>query len=220
MGIDDITESAVEKANAAGKMGCSCAKAGCGAVVMVMIGSWILGKIAGCVGPTISGCTSSISQKFESCREEYRINRENRQKAARAQAEAKAERERLAQRRRKVEEFAAKESPRLLKTLRALQAEVETQTVQIADLEKTLFDFGKNPLADSDYLDICAKRDDLSRTVDRIITKLEEAYIAAKKFEATPGSVDYDTLRRKAIEDGLKEADAATMKFEKMRKAK
>ena len=50
--------------------------------------------------------------------------------------------------------------------------------------------------------------------------KIEDAYLAYCKFQATPSRKDYDELRRKILDDGIKEAESAAKRFEQMRTTK
>ena len=76
------------------------------------------------------------------------------------------------------------------------------------------------PEQDMDFKRICALRDDMIRSRAALRAKLEDAYIAAKKYEAAPSRKDYQELHRKALEDGIQEADAAAAKFKEMRLSK
>ena len=46
--------------------------------------------------------------------------------------------------------------------------------------------------------------------------KIEDAFLAARKYEATPSKREYDESRRKLLEDCLQEAEAAVRKIENM----
>lgn len=117
----------------------------------------------------------------------------------------------------KIRTFALKEAPKLWDTYQALQSEINMQDGKIEDLRKTLVAFGKNPDHDQDFKNICAMRDDMLRSRQFMYTKLEDAYIAACKFAATPSRKDYNDLQKKAIEDGIKEAESAAAKFKELR---
>lgn len=63
----------------------------------------------------------------------------------------------------------------------------------------------------------------LAETAESLKTmhaKIEDAYLASRKYEATPSKKEYAELRRKLLEDGLQEAEAAERRFKDMRKAK
>ena len=138
-----------------------------------------------------------------------RIAEEKRQKAiAKQRQEAKNE---------KIQAFALKDAPKVWAVYQSLQSEIDVQSTKIEELRKTLVAFGKDPEQDADFKRICALRDDMIRSRTALRTKLEDAYIAAKKYEASPSRKDYQELHKKAIEDGILEADAAETKFKEMR---
>ena len=117
----------------------------------------------------------------------------------------------------KIRNFALKNAPKVWAVYQALQSEIDVQTGKIEELRKTLVAFNKDPDQDTDYKRICAQRDEMIRSWRVLRTKLEDAYIAEKKFEAAPSRKDYQELHKKALEDGIMEADAATEKFKGMR---
>ena len=144
--------------------------------------------------------------------EEARIAEEKRQKAiAKQRQEAKDE---------KMRSFALKDAPRVWAVYQSLQSEIDVQSAKIEELRKTLVAFGKDPEQDADFKRICTLRDDMVRSRTALRTKLEDAYIASRKYEASPNRKDYQELHRKALEDGILEADAAEAKFKKMRLSK
>ena len=52
--------------------------------------------------------------------------------------------------------------------------------------------------------------------MNTIYAKMEDAYIAYKKFQATPGSREYGDMMKRALEDGIQEADSAVAKYRTM----
>ena len=132
----------------------------------------------------------------------------------------KAKANKIAAREEQIKAFAEKEAGTLWKTLQLLKGEIELQEKRIGNLKKVLEDFDRDPNTDEDFQGICKMRDALVTSVSEIKAKLEDAYIAAKKFEATPGQDEYDEIRRKALEDGVQEADAAIKRFNLMREKK
>ena len=80
-----------------------------------------------------------------------------------------------------------------------------------------LVSFDKSPDQDMDFQRICALRDDMVRSWKALRIKLEDAYIASRKYEASPSRKDYQEIHQKALEDGILEADAAEAKFKEMR---
>lgn len=141
---------------------------------------------------------------------EAEIQRKQRAAAAKAkqQQEMKAD---------KVRTFALKNAPKIWEVYQSLQSEIDVQNGKIEELRKTLEAFDKSPEQDADFRSICALRDELIRHKQTLWMKLEDAYIAAKKYEAAPSRKDYQGLLKKALEDGILEADAASSKFKEMR---
>ena len=138
--------------------------------------------------------------------------------AKRKQAEAEAEARRLQESKdAKIQEFALKDAPKVWQVYQSLQGEIDMQSGKLEELRKTLVTFGKQPEQDEDFKRICAVRDDMISTRKALRAKLEDAYIAAKEYEASPSRKDYQELHKKALEDGILEADAASAKFKEMR---
>lgn len=145
--------------------------------------------------------------------EAARIAEANRQEEE-AAAEAKRRQE---DKYEKIQTFALKEAPKVWEVYQSLQSEIDVQNGKIEELRKTLVTFGKQPEQDEDFKRICAVRDEMIRTRKALRAKLDDAYIAAKKYEASPSRKDYQELHKKALEDGILEADAASAKFKEMR---
>ena len=134
------------------------------------------------------------------------------------QAEAAAEAKRRQEAKdEKIRTFAIKDAPRVWQVYQALQSEIDVQGGKIEELRKTLETFNKVPEQDEDFKRICALRDEMIRSRKALRAKLEDAYVAAKKYEAAPSRKDYQGLLKKALEDGILEADAASSKFKEMR---
>ena len=163
------------------------------------------------------------SQKAQEA-ENARIADAKRQQEARIAAEKRRQAEALAEAKRKQEAkddkirtFALKEAPKVWSVYQSLQSEIDVQNGKIEELRKTLVAFDKVPEQDADFKRICALRDEMKKSRKALRAKLEDAYIAAKKYEASPSRKDYQELHKKAIEDGILEADAASAKFKEMR---
>lgn len=78
----------------------------------------------------------------------------------------------------------------------------------------------RDPDMDADFRSICAMRNDMAASLNTLRIKIEDAYLASLKYEATPSRMEYDVLRRKLIEDGMQEAEAAARRFNDMRMLK
>ena len=145
--------------------------------------------------------------------------RRRREEAARREAakqkEAAAKREEA--KTDKLRTFALRDAPVIWKAHEQLKAAIVEQDVRIKDLAETLKEFDKTPETDSDYLAICAARGEMETSLKGIRRKLEEAYLAYCRFKATPSHKEYEELMRKALDDGMQAADAATRKFEQMK---
>ena len=138
--------------------------------------------------------------------------------AKRKQAEAEAEaRRRQEAKDEKIRTFALKNAPKVWQVYQSLQGEIDMQSGKIEELRKTLVTFGKQPELDEDFKRICAVRDEMIHTRKALRAKIEDAYTAAKKYEAAPSRKDYQELHKKALEDGILEADQAEAKFKEMR---
>lgn len=153
---------------------------------------------------------------------EKAAERQRQEEARRIQIEdaRKAAEDARLKRETRLREFAVKDAPALWKTYQDLQGAITEQGKRIADLGKTLEEFDKQPSQDADYVRICSMRDEMIVAARSMHTKIEDAYLAYCKFQATPSRKDYDELRRKIIEDGIKEAEAAAKRFDQMRMAK
>ena len=143
---------------------------------------------------------------------------------ARAEAERKAAHEAkmkfLAEKEDRLRSFAIKEAPVLWKTYQDLGVQIDSQGRNIEVLKGTLLEFDKDPEQDVDFKAICAMRDEMIGVRASLRRKIEDAYFAFRKFEATPSRKDYDELRRKTLEDGVQEAMSAKQRFDIMRKEK
>ena len=117
----------------------------------------------------------------------------------------------------KIQAFTLKEAPKVWEVYQSLQSEIDVQAEKIEELRKSLETFGRTPEEDADFVRICALRDEMKRSRDALRTKMDDAYIAARKYEAAPSRKDYQELHKKALEDGVLEADAASARFKEMR---
>lgn len=182
---------------------------GCLAIVALIV----LIHVASCVF-TVGNCESAKREErlaAEAKRAEY-------QKEQMAEAERLAEAERKRQMKAdKVRTFALKDAPKVWAVYQALTSEIDTQNGKIDELRKTLAVFDRSPEEDEDFNRICSQRDEMIRSQKALYVKLEDAYIAACKFAATPSRKDYNDLQKKAIEDGIKEAESAAAKFKELR---
>lgn len=120
----------------------------------------------------------------------------------------------------KLRAFALAEAPTAWETYQTLAAEVELQTRRVESLRQELVEFGRTPEGDDDFRELSRQLQDMRVMRDNVVSRLEAAYIAARKCEATPGRQDLDDLRRKTLQDGIQEAESASWRFRQMRDAK
>ena len=119
-----------------------------------------------------------------------------------------------------LQDFAMKESPKIWQTLQSMRAEMTTSGTKIKSLREELMLFDRNPDSDEDYKSLVAGLKELRRAYDAIFDKLEDAYIAAKKYEASPSRKDYQDTMKRALEDGINDANMATERYKAMTRQK
>lgn len=140
---------------------------------------------------------------------------------ARAVAEERQKREaevrRIEMKKEKIKMFVLNEMPSVWTTYQSMQSAIDVQSRKIDDLANSLRIFNRKPEHDEDYLRIRELRDDMVRTRDTLWKRMEDAYLAVKRFEAAPTSKNNQVLLKKAREDGIFEAEAAAKKFKEMR---
>ena len=215
---------------------------GCVGIIILGVALHFIIRIGGCVydeaKETADKATAWRDERLAKKAEEEELRRkvqaemeriaEAKRKQEAEAAEAKRWREEAdaaLQRRRqekaeKIQTFALKDAPKVWAVYQSLKSEIDVQNGKIEDLRKTLVSFDRLPEEDEDFKRICAQRDEMIRSQKALYAKLEDAYIAAKKYEASPSRKDYQALHKKALEDGILEAEAAEAKFKEMRLSK
>ena len=197
---------------------------GCLVVILLLeLGSWIWGKASSFISQVRTNYDNRVAQRqAENEAAEQKRQAEDRRikdEAARKAEEMAIEAARI-KREERLKIFAMKEAPILWKVHQDLQGAIVEQDKRIADLAKTLETFNKDPMQDADYLRIRSMRDEMVAARDSMHTKIEDAYLAFCKFQATPSRKDYDELRKKTLEDGIKAAEDTARRFDEMRSAK
>lgn len=162
------------------------------------------------------------TRREEKAAEEQRLVQERAaQELAQREAKERAEAARReASREDKLRTFAIKNADGLWRTYQMLKGEIDGQNKRIEDLRMAFAEFGKNPDGDADYRRICGLRDEMVRSCQVMRGKIEDAYLAFVKFEATPGKKEYSEIMRKALDEGIHEAESAEMKFKEMKEKK
>ena len=117
-------------------------------------------------------------------------------------------------------DFAMKESPKIWQTIQTMRAEIMQSGTKIKRLRDDLLEFDRDPDTDDDYKALVAGLQELKRAYDAIFDKLEDAYIAAKKYEASPSRKDYQDTMKRALEDGVQDANMATERYKAMTRQK
>ena len=115
-----------------------------------------------------------------------------------------------------LQDFAQKESPKIWQTIQAMRAEMSTSGAKIKNLREELKLFDRDPDSDEDYKALVAGLQELKHAYNAIFDKLEDAYIAAKKYEASPSRKDYQETMKSALEDGVNDANMATERYKAM----
>lgn len=117
-------------------------------------------------------------------------------------------------------DFALKESPSIWQVVQQVRAEVKARKKAIAQLRADLKLFGKNPDNDQDCQNLNKNVDVLLDSLVKIFLNLENAYIASKKYEASPSRKDYQDTMKRALEDGIQDANMATERYKAMTRQK
>ena len=117
-------------------------------------------------------------------------------------------------------DFAMKESPKIWQTIQSMRAEIMQSGAKIKRLRADLLEFDRDPDSDDDYKALVAGLQELKRAYNAIFDKLEDAYIAAKKYEASPSRKDYQDTMKRALEDGIQDANMATERYRAMTRQK
>lgn len=129
-------------------------------------------------------------------------------------------RKRTAEQMQLLQDFAQKESPQISKTIQLLRGEMSDSGAKLKKLRADLLEFDRNPDADEDYKALVVGLKELRRAYDAIFDQLEDAYIAAKKYEASPSRKDYQEMMKRALEDGIQDANMATERYKAMTRQK
>ena len=116
--------------------------------------------------------------------------------------------------------FALQEAPQLWQTVQSLRGEIVSRNKAMTQLAAELREFDRKPGDDTTYRELQVGREQFACTLDNVYQKLENAYIAYKKFQATPGRKEYAEAMNRALEDGIHEAEMMESRFKKMSIAK
>lgn len=201
-------------------------KCGCGCLTFILIWSVII--------PTVSEVSKLT--KATKVRREERVKKRKIAEAEQAEAKRLADDRKRAEDRRRVDEhakqkaqadredrlrnFVLKEAPSLWRSYQNLGEQIATQARRVEELREALKEFDRNPEEDPDLTRMRAMQEEMLGARMSLRRKIEEAYLAYLKFEATPGRKEYDELRRRILDDGVREADRTVQRFSVMRESK
>ena len=129
-------------------------------------------------------------------------------------------RKRTAEQIQLLQDFALRESPQIHATIQMLRVEIADSGNKLKKLRADLLEFDRDPDADEDYKSLLAGLKELRHAYDAIFDKLEDAYIAAKKYEASPSRKEYQQMMQRALEDGIQDANMATERYKAMARMK
>ena len=116
--------------------------------------------------------------------------------------------------------FALKESPVLWKTIEDLKSRIQEQNGKLDKLKRTFDDLGMNANEDNDYISLVRERDAMVKRLMEVNAELDQAYLAAVKYDVTRGKAEKADFERKAAEDGVAEAAQSRAKYNELRKSK
>lgn len=116
--------------------------------------------------------------------------------------------------------FALKEVPSVWQTVQRLRAESSVLESNTKKLRADLLEFERDPDSDADYQNLCERQRELKGLHDSVYAHLEDAYIAAKKYEAASSGTGLVEMRKRAFEDAENDAKMAIKRFDEMRRKK
>ena len=124
------------------------------------------------------------------------------------------------ERNNKIRDFAMQEASQMWQTYENLGVEIESLSSKIGKLRESLLAFEIDPEKDDDYARLVSMRENIVKSRDVLHQKMKDAYIASCKFAAIPNSKEFDQLRRRTIEDGIREAELAEERYRTMSREK
>jgi hypothetical protein len=113
--------------------------------------------------------------------------------------------------------FALKESPHIWQTIQYLRAQMEVQDEQINKVKRTCLDNGIPYKENSDFTKACMLRNKLVRSLRVVEDHLVAALVAQREYAAAPDKTEFQRAMRKALEDGVLEADLVKKQYEEMK---
>lgn len=104
--------------------------------------------------------------------------------------------------------------------IQSMRAEISTTSAKLEQLRAEFLEFDRDPYADEGYMSLESGLNELRFAYDALLDRLEDAYIASKKFEASPSRKDYQEIMKRALENGIRDATMATERYKAMSRQK
>lgn len=195
------------------------------------LGGWpLLITIPLCIFLWCKGCSAHEDRLAEQAREriealekEKRLEEEARarqaEKEQQQRAKAAAQAQEKARREEGLRDFARAEMSPALQMHAEIGAEIKEQEARTARLRQTLEDLGKSVRWNSEYRAQNSRLKEMRELQEELWESIETAYLESVEYETSLGDKAFEA-RRKAIEDGRKDAESVAQRFEEMRKRK
>ena len=194
-------------------------------------GGWLfLVTIPLCIFLWCKGCSAHEDRLAEQARErievlekEKRLEDEARMRQAAKEQQERARKMAIAQEKARREEglrnFARAEMAPALQMHAEIGAEIKEQEARTARLRQTLEDLGKSVRWNGEYRAQNSRLKEMRELQEELWESIETAYLESVEYETSLGDKAFEA-RRKAIEDGRKDAESVAQRFEEMRKRK
>ena len=119
-----------------------------------------------------------------------------------------------------MKDFAVREMPSVWNTIQKLKIAAKEQDEKVKKFESDLMKLGRVPENEPKYVKTCENRYQLVELLKSVYKNLEDAYIAAQHFEVSVGDKKLESIKNKTIEDGIREAEMASRRYEQLMEEK
>ncbi len=172
-----------------------------------------------------------LEEKYAQYREEQvkkisefeyqRAKRENQMKKERELIVCVTKEEKEKQRQQSdIQYFALKEAPVVWKIRAQLRAEEESLEKRRTQMKNMILESGKDPEQDRLYLQLLCARNQALRSLRQIDMKLKDAFVASRKLALSPSKKELEELKKKSLEEGVREAEMVEARFRFMHEIK
>lgn len=200
-------------------------------IVILLAFFWLVGFIGNRFEWVRKNC-HSVKSSYRSARtntaRDWRIQKDRRaqeeasakmaEEASRQKREmVEAQRQASEQKEKALREFALKESPVLWRSVVQMRRDIAEQDRRIGELAQALRMMGNDPEADMDYQKFVEQRVRLQASLDGVLEKVKEAYIASCKFATAMGRKERAAFEEHATKEGAVEAEATSSRYNNMR---